>query len=175
MYRQASRRPLWNCPLVLAIDIGSSSTKVRLYDGMGRAVEGVSAQENSKISATADGAAEDYPDAALERAARCVDSALSQAGPLAEKIGAVAIDTLVSNLMAINGAGRPITPLITYADTRDTADAEALRGRLDEGEVQDRTGCLLRTSYWPALLAWFRRTRPKFGARRRAGSRWANI
>lgn len=159
-------------PLVLAIDIGSSSTKVRLYDGLGRAVEGISAQENSEIRTTADGAAEDDPDAALERAARCVDAALSQAGPLAEKIGAVAIDTLVSNLMAINGAGRPITPLITYADTRDTADAEALRGRLDEGTVQDRTGCLLRTSYWPALLAWFRRAQPKVW---REAARWITL
>lgn len=159
-------------PLVLTIDIGSSSTKVRLYDGLGRAVESVSAQENSEIRTTADGVAEEDPDAALDRAARCVDAALSQAGPLAEKIGAVAIDTLVSNLMAINSAGRPVTPLITYADTRGTADAEVLRGRLDEGEVQDRTGCLLRTSYWPALLAWFRRARPQLW---REAARWITL
>ncbi len=159
-------------PLVLAIDIGSSSTKVRLYDRLGRGVEGVAAQETSEIRTTAEGAAEDDPDATLERAARCVDAVLSQAGPLAEKIGAVAMDTLVSNLMAVNSAGRPITPLITYADTRSTADAEALRGRLDEEEVQDRTGCLLRTSYWPALLAWFRRTQPQVW---REAARWITL
>lgn len=168
----SSRTSVAESPLVLAIDIGSSSTKVRLYDRLGRAVEGVSAQENSGIRTTANGAAEEDPDAALERAARCVDAALSQAGPLAEKIGAVAVDTLVSNLIAINSAGRPITPLVTYADTRGTADAEALRDRLDEGEVQDRTGCLLRTSYWPALLAWFRRAQPQVW---REAARWITL
>ena len=85
---------------------------------------------------------------------------LAQAGPLAEQIRAVAIDTLVSNILAIDAAGRPLTPLITYADTRNDADAIELRRTLDERAVHQRTGCLLRTSYWPARLAWFRRTQP---------------
>ena len=53
-----------------------------------------------------------------------MDGALAQAGPLAEQIRAVAIDTLVSNILAIDAAGRPLTPLITYADTRNDADAD---------------------------------------------------
>jgi gluconokinase len=71
-------------PLILTIDLSSSSTRVLLYDRQGRAVVGVLAQERYQMRTAADGAAEDDPDAALERAARCVDAALSQAGPLAE-------------------------------------------------------------------------------------------
>ena len=147
-------------PLILTIDIGSSSTRVLLYDRHGRAVAGVLAQERYQLRTAPDGMAEDDADAALERAARCVDAALQQAGPLASRIGAVAVDTLVSNILAMDQAGRPLTPLISYADTRNDADADALRAALDEPAVQDRTGCLLRTSYWPARLAWFRRTQP---------------
>jgi gluconokinase len=83
-------------PLVLAIDIGSSSARVVLYDGRGHAVDGVVAQEGYRVRTTADGAAEDDSDAAIERAARCADAALIQAGPLADRIGAVAVDTLVT-------------------------------------------------------------------------------
>ena len=159
-------------PLVLAIDIGTSSARVVLYDGRGHAVDGVVAQERYTIRTTADGAAEDDPDAAIERAARCVDTALRQAGSLADRIGAVAVDTLVTTTMAIDAAGRPLTPLVTYADTRNAAESDALRRTFDERAVHDRTGCLLRTSYWPARLAWFRRTQPEVW---RAAARWITL
>ena len=111
-------------PLILTIDAGTSSARALLFDARGRAVEGLAAQERYSIRSGPDGAVEDDPDAALERIWRCVDGALAQAGPLAEQIRAVAVDTLVSNILAIDAAGRPLTPLITYADTRNDADAD---------------------------------------------------
>src|SRR6266508_2556099 len=111
-------------PLILTIDAGSSSARALLFDARGRAVDGVAAQEHYSVHTTDAGASEDDPDTALERIARCVDAALVQAGPLASKIRGVALDTLVTNMLAIDAAGRPLTPLITYADTRAAADAE---------------------------------------------------
>jgi gluconokinase len=159
-------------PLILTIDAGTSSVRGLLFDARGRMVEGVAAQERYEVRATADGGVEDDPDAAIERIACCVDAALAQAGPLVRQIGGVALDTLVSNIMAIDASGRPLTPLITYADTRNAADAEALRRTLDERAVHDRTGCLLRTSYWPARLAWFQRTQAETW---RAARRWITL
>ena len=159
-------------PLILAIDVGSSSARVVLYDGHGRAIDGMVAQERYALRITADGAREDHPDESIARIARCVDAMLHQAGPLAEQIGAVAVDTLASTIMAIDADHRPLTPLITYADTRNDLDADALRQTLDERAVHDRTGCLLRTSYWPARLAWFRRTQPDVW---RTAARWITL
>ncbi len=159
-------------PLVLAIDIGSSSARVLLYDASGLAIDGMAAQERYEMRTAADGTAEDDPDAAIERTARCVDAVLSRAGRLAGQIGAVAADTLVSNLLAVDAGGRPLTPMISYADTRNTADADSLRASLDEGSVHERTGCMLRTSYWPARLAWLRRVRPDVW---RATARWISL
>lgn len=147
-------------PLILALDIGSSSTRALLYDRRGRALAGYGVQEQYVLHTTADGVSEDDPDAAVERAARCVDGLLAQAGPLAAHIVGVTVDTMVSTFLALDGAGQPLTPLITYADTRNAPDSEALRRELDETAVHDRTGCLLRTSYWPARLAWLRRSHP---------------
>jgi gluconokinase len=159
-------------PLVLTIDIGTSSVRALLFDAHGRAVDGVLAQERYSVRSTEDGASEDDPDTALERVWRCVDTALEQAGPLAAAIGAVALDTLVTNSLVLDAADRPLTALMTYADTRPAADAAQLRGRMDEHEVHDRTGCLLRTSYWPARLAWFRRTQPDVW---RTAARWITL
>ncbi len=159
-------------PLVLTIDLGSSSARVLLFDATGQPLAGIGAQERYGVRASADGASEDDPDQAIERIERCVDAVLGQAGPLASQIGAVAVDTLVSNMLAIDAAGRPLTALITYADTRNADDALALREALDERAVHQRTGCLLRTSYWPARLAWLRRTRPDLW---QAAARWITI
>jgi gluconokinase len=159
-------------PFVLTIDIGTSSVRALVYDARARQIDGIGAQERYEVHAAADGTNQDDPDAALERVWRCVDTALKQAGQLAGQIGAVALDTLVSNTMAIDAAGQALSPLITYADTRNAADAEALRREQDERAVHQRTGCLLRTSYWPARLAWFRRTQPDLWRR---AARWITI
>jgi gluconokinase len=152
-------------PLILTIDIGSSSARALLYDRGGRMVEGIGARARYEILTTTAGAAEVDPGWIVEQAARCVDIVLVKAGKLAQQIAAVAIDTLVTSIVAVDAAGQALTPLITYADTRNAEDAAALRARLDEAAIHDRTGCLLRTSYWPARLAWFRRTQPELWRR----------
>ena len=159
-------------PLILTVDIGSSSTRVLLYDRQARLVQGVVAQERYEMRTTSEGLVEDDPDAALARVARCLDAALALAGPLATRIGGVAVDSLVSNCLAVDGVGRPLSGLITYADTRNALDADGLRETLDEREVHERTGCLLRTSYWPARLAWFRRVHPDVWA---SAARWITL
>lgn len=159
-------------PLVLALDLGTSSTRARLYDARGRAVAGVGAQTAYELRLTQAGAAEDDPAEAVARAARCVDAVLEQLGPAAARIGAVAVDTLASTCLALDARGQPLTPLLTYADTRGAEEARALQRQLDEPVVHDRTGCLLRSSYWPAQLAWQRRAQPALW---RAAAHWVTL
>ncbi len=162
----------YEAPLILTIDAGTSSVRALLYDRQGRQVQGVVAHEPYEVHTTAEGAVEEDPDEMLARIERCLEQALQQAGPNARAIGGVACDTLASTILAIDKAGKPITPLITYADTRNAADSVALRRQLDERAVHDRTGCMLRSSYWPARLAWFRRTQPEVW---RAAARWLTL
>jgi gluconokinase len=159
-------------PFILTIDAGTSSVRVLLYDRQGRQVEGVASHEPCQLHTTAEGAVEEHPDEMLARIERCLDNALQQAGPLASAIGGVACDTLASTILAIDKAGQPTTPLITYADTRNAPDSVTLRRQLDERAVHDRTGCMLRSSYWPARLAWFQRTQPTVW---RSAARWITL
>ncbi|MFM7175540.1 MAG: FGGY family carbohydrate kinase, partial [Caldilinea sp.] len=159
-------------PFVLTIDAGSSSARVLLYDRSGRCVDGVGERAFYDVQASQPGAAEFEVDQLLAQIARAVDAALEQAGPLAAQIAAVAVDTFVTSLVAVDAHGEPLTPLMTYADTRSGEDALLLRSTLDEQAVHERTGCLLRASYWPARLAWYRRTRPELW---KQAARWLTL
>ena len=159
-------------PFVLTLDIGSSSTRALLYDRTGQPCQGIGARARYELLTTAQGAAEIDADWLVEQVARTIDSVLVQAGKLTQQIAAVAIDTLTTSIVGVDAAGQAVTPLITYADTRNAPDAAALRATLDEEAVHERTGCLLRTSYWPARLAWFRRTQPELWQR---AARWLTL
>lgn len=147
-------------PLILTLDIGSSSTRASLFDRTGRPVEGMMAQEHYQLRTASDGTSEIDADFLLSYVEQAIEGLLHRAGALTSSIGAVAVDTFVANLLGVDQAGQPLTPLITYADTRNSEDAATLRSHLDEYEVQQRTGGLLRSSYAAARLAWFRRTQP---------------
>lgn len=159
-------------PLVLTIDAGTSSVRAQLYDRQGRQVQDVVGHEPCQLHTTAEGAVEEPADDMIARIERCLDEALKKAGDRAQDIGAVASDTLASTILAVDKAGRPITTLITYADTRNAADSVTLRQKLDEHAVHERTGCMLRSSYWPARLAWFHRTQRSVW---RDAARWMTL
>jgi gluconokinase len=105
-------------PLVLTLDIGSSSVRALLFDRIGRAVEGSATSEAYRLETPVPGAAEIDPGMLLELAFRCIDGVLVQSGPLAAQIETVAISTLVPNILGVADDWQPTTPIYTYADTR---------------------------------------------------------
>jgi gluconokinase len=150
---------------VLTIDIGSSSVRALIFDREGAPLLHTGAREPHAFRAAADGSVEDDAEALLDKVERCIDVALRQAGAAASEIGAVAVDTYVSNVLGVDAGGRPLTPVYPYADTRNAQQALALREQLDEADVLERTGCLLRTAYLPARLLWLRDSDARLSAR----------
>ena len=147
-------------PLVAALDVGTSSARVNLFDALGRSVEPVEARVKYKMKATA-GAVEIDADRLMRIICRSFDLAQSQIVSLARdsraiEIDAVAVSTFWHGLLGVNGAGQAVTPLYSWNDTRATEEADRLRDQMDEDEVHRRTGCRLHPSYWPAKLAWLR-------------------
>jgi gluconokinase len=155
-------------PLVLALDLGSSSFRATVYDRLGRELDGTEGRLPVRWRRTADGGVEADADAMVEAACRAVDAALAGAGQRAAEIRAVGISTLWHSLLGVGPGGRPVTPVYSWADQRSAADARWLREHLDEERVRRRTGCVFHPSYPAARLLWLRRTDP--GAFR--GARW---
>ncbi len=141
---RASRR-------ILALDLGTSSARSALFDGTATRIGESLRRETYPLVTAADGTAELDPATLLAAVRRLL------AGHTAEAVG---ISCFWHSLLGCDAAGRPLTPIYTWADSRCTADAARLRRRLDERAVHARTGCMLRASFWPAKLAWLRRTNP---------------
>ncbi len=152
-------------PLVLALDIGTSSIRAQLYDRFGREVRGASARRSYQLRIQTGGAAEADPQALLEVAWHCLDDILQQAGRASTQIGAVAVCTFVSNILGLDSSGQVVVPLTTYADTRSAGEVAVLRAELDEEAVHQRTGCPFHPSYLPARLLWLARCYPQEVAR----------
>jgi gluconokinase len=146
-------------PLVLAIDIGSTASRARIFDATGTPVRGLRHRIPHQFTTGADGTAEIDPEATLREVEELID-ALAGARSLRDRIRGVAMDTFAASLVGVDAAGRPLTPCYTYADSRPAAQVRALREAMDEAAVQQRTGCRFHTSYLPARLRWLRQTAP---------------
>jgi gluconokinase len=156
-------------PYVIALDIGTSSMRVGMYDRLGRRVPEVEAGLTHAPSTTPNGGAEMDAEALVDAACRTLEGALAQAGTRAEEIAGVGVCTFWHSILGVDEAGRSTTPVIMWADTRSVGEVETLRGRLDERAAHARTGCPFHTSYVPPKLLWLHRERPAEFARTR---RW---
>ena len=167
-----------NPPLILTIDIGSSSTRAMLFDARATVVPGCIAQiayQAQTISEGGESGLEYEAPQLLNAVGEAIDTVLAKAGPLTADIGGVAVDTFVTNILGVDEAGQPLTPVYTYADTRNATDAESLRqelGAAGRAVVHNRTGCLVHAAYQPARFRWLARTRPELLSKVK---RWVSI
>ena len=151
-------------PLVLAIDVGTTSVRAMLFDAKARDVRGTAAAAETPLETTPDGGATIDAEKLLDVTLGAIDEALDAAGkelrPHTE-IDGVAISTFWHSFVGVDGRNRPTTPLLVWADSRAHKEMLDLRARLNERAVHARTGCLLHWSYWPAKLLWLRKAMPE--------------
>ncbi len=148
--------------MILALDLGSSSTRATLFDRALRTPPAGEARIAFQFTVDDHGRSEDDLDAAWDRLARALDGI----APAASRHGGVthiAVSSYATSLLCLDAQGRALTPVFTYADTRAAPHAARLRAREDINEpaVLQRTGCRVRANYWPARIAWLQATRPE--------------
>ena len=131
---------------VLALDVGSSSTRACAYDERGGEA-GEPARRAYEARYRPGGAAELDPDELV----RASEAVVAEAGAGRDATG---ISCFWHSLLLLDQKERPLTPVLLWQDRRSVAQAEELRARLDPAAVHARTGCFLHPSYWPAKLAW---------------------
>lgn len=156
----ASEASVGESPLVLSIDVGSSSVRAAAHTGDGSPLPGSEAQIASSFDTTPDGGVQIDADILFERLAQALDVALQRLGSHANAIQGVGASVFASSVLGVDAAGEPRTPVYTYADTRCAADADVLRQEWDVAASYDRTGTPIHASYLPARLRWLRRTQP---------------
>ena len=143
---------------VLALDVGTSSVRARVYDESAVHVGGVEAQTRYDLTHGHAGQAGVDADDLVEAVRGAYEEALREAGGA---VDAVAGSCFWHSVLALDARGRALGPLLTWRDTRAAAAARALAARVDAEAVHTRTGCPLHPSYWPAKLAWLAETEPE--------------
>lgn len=148
-------------PLVLAIDMGSSSIRALLFDAAGRQLDSSETQLSHELKTSADGGSQADAVHLLDLSIQCIDKSLKLAGVRSKDIGAVAACCFWHSLLGLNDNGEPTTPVLMWSDKRSGTDVATLRERIDPERLHRRTGCRPHSSYWPAKLLWLQRTQPE--------------
>jgi gluconokinase len=146
---------------VLAMDIGSSSTRCALFDEKARVIPGTNARREYAVGYAANGGAELSPFRLRQAARSCLRETLhAQRSTSLSRIPIVGVGASAfwHSLLGLDREGRPLTPIFTLADSRCASDARELRQQFDERKIQAETGCMLRAPFWPAKLRWLRRS-----------------
>lgn len=145
-------------PGVLALDIGTTSTKAVLFDTAGAAV--ASATYEYPLVAPQPGWAVQDPDLITAAALDAIGAVVAAArgGPVA--VAGLAVSTVMHSLFALDDRGRPLTPALTWADGRAGEQVERLRASADGRRLAQRSGTPLHPMSPLPKLLWFREQQP---------------
>jgi len=156
-------------PLILAVDIGTSSLRTALFDARAQRFVPTTAQQSYPLRVTTDGGAELATRTLRQTLLHCLAKTLrsyrADRSLRSRPIIAIGASCFWHSLLGTDANGRALAPIYTWADSRCHEDAARLREEFSERAIHARTGCMLRSSYWPAKLVWLRRTQPRLFAR----------
>ncbi|HEX3721962.1 MAG TPA: FGGY family carbohydrate kinase, partial [Nitrolancea sp.] len=147
-------------PLVLALDIGSSSARAALVDARGRRL----AQSLFHVAYEHDTVESSHGALDPHELMRAVEGLIDQSVALADspriEIAGVGISTFWHSLIGLDERRQPLTPIYSWADTRAADAAKELARRLDPVAYHQRTGTLPHPSYPAAKLIWLQDAEP---------------
>jgi gluconokinase len=152
--------------VVLGVDIGTTATKVVAVDGSGTARG--AAETGYPLEEPQPGQAVQQPQAILDAVVRTVGEAAATAREGGLRVTALCFSSAMHSLLALDGAGRPLTPSITWADERASDQAERLRATPEGRALQQRTGTPVHPMSPLVKLLWFREHAPEVVA----AARW---
>lgn len=148
-------------PLILALDIGTSSVRAALYDSTGTVLPATMVKNERLLAATEDGGAEIDALEAFAQIEQAIDDALEKSKSVKGEISHVAASSFWHSLVGVDAKGKPTTKVFGWADTRSAGFVESLRANFNETEVHNRTGARFHSSFWTVKLRWLRSTQWK--------------
>ncbi len=152
---------------ILAVDIGTTSSKALLVNHTGQVL--ASAQQGYPTHYPRAGFAEQTPVDMLEAVKSIIAKASSQHK---HQIRAISFSCAMHSLMAVDEQALPLTPLIIWADTRSSGEANGLRqGELGK-KLHNETGTPVHPMSPLPKLMWLKKHQPEVFNR---GSRFISI
>ena len=153
--------------IVIGVDIGTTSTKAVAYDRRGEVL--ASHSREYELHEPAPGYAEQDPD---EIHAAVLATLGAVVGEVGSPVAGLCFSAAMHSLLGLDSGGRPLTPALTWADSRAAAQAERIRAATGGLALHRRTGTPVHPMAPLAKLAWFSEQEPELCRR---VAHWAGI
>ncbi|MFC5924634.1 gluconokinase [Micromonospora vulcania] len=141
--------------VVIGVDIGTTSTKAVAYDTGGRQL--ASHSVGYPLNNPQPGYAEQDPQVILDAVLESVRTVVTE---LAEPVAGLSFSSAMHSLIGLNPDGDPITPSVTWADSRSSRQAERLRAVPSGLALHRRTGTPVHPMAPLPKLLWFAEQEP---------------
>lgn len=152
--------------VVIGVDVGTTTAKATAFDSDGG--EHGHGEVGYPLDDPQPGEAVQDPGEVVAATLQAIRDAAGQAQDAGCEVAGLSLSAAMHALVALDDAGRPLTPLITWADTRATGQAERLRA--EHPQLHGRTGTPPHPMAPLAKLCWLREAEPEtFAAARRFG------
>ncbi len=148
-------------PLILALDIGSSSARAALVDGAGKRVPGslIHCGYRQDTMSSAHGSLD--PHELITVVESLVDQVLATFSGGQEDIAAVGMSTFWHSVLGIDASGDPCTRVLMWSDVRAAGQCHVFEAALDPIAYRRRTGTPVHPSYPALKLMWLRNEQPE--------------
>ncbi|MGH3923481.1 MAG: FGGY family carbohydrate kinase, partial [Pseudonocardiaceae bacterium] len=99
---------------VIGLDLGTSSVKAVAFDARGRALAANAVEVG--IASPAPDRAEQDPDELLSAAEQATGAVVRDLTIQGRAVAGLGLSAAMHSLLALDGAGRPLTPVVLFAD-----------------------------------------------------------
>lgn len=156
--------------VIIGLDLGTTSAKAVAYGRDGRPWG--QADHEYPLASPRPGTAEQDADEVRDAALAVIRDAAAQARDGGGRVGGIAISAALHSLLAIGRADRPLSPVLTYADTRAAAQAAELHADGRGLALYRRTGTPIHPMTPLTKLRWFAEHEPDTVA---GAQRWVSM
>jgi len=144
---------------ILAHDLGTSGNKATLYREDGRLAASAVAVYNTRYPHS--GWVEQDPRDWWRAVCDSTKELIEKAGIEAGQVACVSFSGQMMGCLLVDREGRPIRPMITWADTRASRQEKEMTDRIGMEKVYRITGHRASASYSAAKLLWVRENEPE--------------
>ena len=145
-----------NSPYIIGIDIGTGSAKAIAMTNEGTII--ADSQFFYPIENIQPGHSEQDPEVIWKAFADCIKKIISV---LKYPPVSISLSSAMHSLVVLNKKNKPITSLITWADTRSAGIAERLRNLPEAEQIYNATGTPIHSMSPLCKIIWIRKNKPQ--------------
>jgi gluconokinase len=140
---------------ILGIDIGTGSTKAVALSLSGEPVG--TCQQHYPAFSPLSGYSEQDPETIWTAFVQCINEMVNKMGAAPEVIG---LSSAMHSIIAVDAAGMPLAPMMTWADARSADIAEQMRATGAGLKIYEATGTPIHAMTPLCKLVWLRENQP---------------